>query len=117
MNIEVQIIKGLPTEKIAKFEDKVVYDVAVLTREYAKGSDAFPYLTGELMRSEVAAPIVSTDKGYGLTSGVDYATRVWNYTNAKWTNPATEPQWYYSIFNKNGSTILSDAVIRALKEI
>lgn len=117
MNIEVQIIKGIPTEQISKFEDKVVYDVAVLTREFTKNENAYPQLTSELMRSEIAAPIVATDKGYGLTGGVDYATRVYNYTNAKWTNPATEPQWYYNIFNKNSSTILSDAINRALKEI
>ena len=117
MNIEVKIVKGLPVEQINIFEDRVVYDVAVLTREFTKSSKAYPYLTGELERQEVAAPIVGSNKDYGLTAGVNYATRVYNYKNANWTNPSTEPQWYYNVFNKNGNTILSESVIRALKEV
>ena len=117
MNIEVKIVKDLPVEQINKFEDKVVYDVAVLTREFTKSSNAFPYLTGELQRQEIAAPIIGSNKDYGLSAGVSYATRVYNFKNANWTNPSTQPQWYYNVFNKNGNTIISDSVVRALKEV
>ena len=117
MNIEVQIIKGLPVEQINEFEDKTVYNCAAFTREMAKGLSAFPYRTGELMRSETKEPIVGSNKEYGLMQGVDYAKYVWKMTNVNWTNPQTEPQWYYNTFNKNGVGILTDAVIRAIREI
>ena len=37
MNIEVKVIRGIPKDQINKFEDKVVYNTAVATREYVKG--------------------------------------------------------------------------------
>ena len=32
MDIEVKVIKGIPTKQIDKFEDRVVYNTAVLTK-------------------------------------------------------------------------------------
>ena len=117
MNVEVQIIKELPVKQIEQFEDKTTYNCAVFTREHTKNANAYPYLSGELSRQEIAAPIVGSNKDYGLAPGVDYATKVWGYTNPKWTNPDTQPQWYYSVFNKDGYTIIDQAVNTALKEI
>lgn len=118
MNIEVKIIKDIPKNEINKFEDKVVYNTAVLTREYTKSANAYPYRTGELQRSEISAPIISSgNKSYGLSAGVGYAKSVWNYKNVNWTNSSTQPQWYYSIFRKQGASIMQNAVSRALKEI
>ena len=117
MQIEVKIVKGLPIEQIQKFEDKTVYNCAVFTREMTKGSNAYPYLTGKLQRTEVASSIVGNNKVYGLTAGVDYAVDVWGYTNVHWTNPSTQPQWYKSVFNKNGGIIVSSAVVHSIKEI
>lgn len=115
MIADVKIIKGLPIEQIDQFVDKTVYNTAVITREFTKNANAYPYLTGELMRQEVAQPVVGSDKNYGLLSGVDYAKYVWNFKKANWTNPSTKPRWYYSVFNKDGATILCDAVIKSLK--
>ena len=117
MNVEVEIIKGLPIEQIETFEDKTVYNCAAFTRELAKGTSAFPYRTGELMRNEIKEPIVGSNKEYGLLQGVDYAKYVWKMKNVNWTNPSTEPQWYYNVFNKDGAGIVTDAVIRAIKEL
>ena len=117
MDIEVKIIKDLPKEQIEKFEDKMTYNCAVITREYTKGENAYPYLTGELQRQEIAAPIIGSNKEYGLSKGVDYAVSVWKMTNVNWTNKNTQPQWYYSVFNKKGDTILHEAANTALKEI
>lgn len=117
MNIEVQILKPIPEKQIAEFEDKTTYNIAVLTREYTKSASAYPYLTGELQRSEISAPIVGSHNSYGLSGGVGYAKHVWNYNNVNWTNSSTQPQWYYSIFRKKGSSIVNNAVNRALKEI
>lgn len=117
MDIEVKIIKGIPKEQIEKFEDRVVYNTAVATREYTKSRNAFPYLTGTLRREEVAAPIIGSNKEYGLTSGVDYAKYVWKMNDVNWTNPSTKPQWYYSSFNEKGALLLTEAVIKAKKEV
>lgn len=117
MIAEIQVLKGLPTEQIDQYINKTVYNAVVLTREHTKSANAYPYLTGELMRSEVALPVEGANKEYSLLTGVDYALRVWNYQNVKWTNPRTKPQWYYSIFNREGATILMEASARALKEL
>ena len=117
MNVEVKIIKEIPTEQINKFEDRVVYNTAVVTREYVKGKHGYPYLTGELQRSEIASPITGINKEYSLLSGVDYGKAVYNYTNVHWTNPSTIPQWYYNAFRQKGALLLTNAVIRAKKEI
>lgn len=118
MNIDVIIKKGIPVEQINIFEDRVVYNTTITTREYTKSRNAYPYLTGALMRSEVAAPIIKEgNKSYGLASGVDYAKKVWNYSNVNWTNPSTMPQWYYSVLNKNVEIILHNAISKAIKEI
>ena len=117
MNIEVKIIKGIPTQQINKFEDRVVYNTAVATREYTKGRNAYPYRTGELRRQEVASPILGSNKEYELTAGVSYGKTVYNYTNVKWTNPSTLPQWYYNMFKQKGALLLTNAVIKAKGEI
>lgn len=117
MNIEIEITKELPVKQINNFEDRTVYNCAVFTREFTKGANAFPYLTGNLQRHEIAAPIIGSNKDYGLSSGVDYAKYVWKMNDVKWTNPNTQPQWYYSIFTKRTDTIVNQAVNTALKEI
>lgn len=118
MEIQIEVLKKIPEEQIRAFEDKVIYNTAVLTREYTKSAQAFPYLTGRLQQSEVAAPILkSGDKEYGLATGVDYAKKVWNYKNANWTNPSTQPQWYASILRTNYEVIITNAVNTSLKEV
>ena len=78
MKIDIEIIKGLPVEQINMFEDRTIYNVAVETREMTKGFRAFPYLSGELERTEIAEPITGSNKEYGLSAGVDYAKYVYN---------------------------------------
>lgn len=116
MNVEVKIIKGIPTEQIESFEDRVVYDVAVETREMTKGLRAYPYLSGELERKEIAEPVTGSNKEYSLGAGVDYAVRVYNLDNVKWTNPSTEAHWYHTVFDKRKAIIVKGAVFKALKE-
>jgi len=117
MDIEVKIIKGIPENQIKHFEDKTVYNCALLTREITKSSNAYPYLTGKLSRNEIALPIEGNNASYSLGTGVDYAKRVYSYKNVNWTNPSTKPQWYHSIFEKNAGTIVGDAVSHALREV
>lgn len=117
MQISVQIIKGLPTKQIKKFEDRTVYNTAVYTREMTKTASSYPYRSGTLARSEAAAPITGTNCNYGLTAGVDYAKYVWKMNDVNWTNKLTRPQWYYTTFKQSGAVILSSAVVHALKEV
>lgn len=117
MKVSVEIISGIPREQIEKFEDRVVYNTAVLTREETKSLNAFPIRTGELMRQEIAQQIIGDNMEYGLGAGVSYAPRVYKYENVNWTNKSTLPHWYYSVYNKNGAIITENAVYRALKEI
>lgn len=117
INAEVLIVKGIPKSQINKFEDRVVYNTAATTREYVKGAQGYPYLTGELQRSEIASPITGSNKTYSLLSGVDYAKAVWNYTNVHWTNPSTIPQWYYNAFRQKGALLVNNSINKAKKEI
>ena len=118
MEFSLEWIKELPIEQIRQFEDKVVYNCALYTREFTKNANAYPYLTGELMRSEVALPIETLGtQEYGLGGGVSYAKDVWKKTNVKWTNSSTKPQWYYTMWRNNSATILAQAFSSSLKEI
>lgn len=117
MNIEIQVIKGIPEKQINKFQDRTIYNIAVFTREETKALNAYPVRSGELKRQEIAQQIIGNNKEYGLGSGVDYAHRVYKYENVNWTNKSTLPHWYGTVLQKQGQTILTNAVQRALKEI
>lgn len=117
MDIEVIVLKGIPTKEIRNFESKTLYNTAVYTREYTKSASAYPRLTGELQRTEESMSIIGNGLEYGLGAGVDYAMSVWKMNNVNWTNKSTQPQWYASIFKKQGATIVNQAVNTALKEI
>lgn len=117
MELVFKITKDIPVKQIQNFEKRAVYNTAVYTREYTKGANAYPYLSGKLQSTEIAAPIVGSGMTYGLTAGVDYAVSVWNYKNVNWTNSSTQPQWYASVFSKQYASIVNQAVNIALKEI
>ena len=118
MEVEIEIVKGIPVEQINKFEDRTIYNVAVFTREFTKSKSAYPYLSGELQRQEVSLPIEGANKEYGLAGGVKYANKVYTYKDGtNWTNKNTEPQWYHTVFSKNYTTIVNQAVSIALKEV
>ncbi len=115
MNVEVEIIKGIPEQQIEQFVDRVIYNTAVLTREETKSLNAFPQLTGTLMREELSQQIIGNNKEYGLVSGTSYAKAVYDYNKVNWTNKSTLPHWYKSVFEKSGNMILSNAIARSLK--
>ena len=117
MEISINWVKPIPKEQINKFEDRVVYNTAKFTREMTSSSNAYPYRTGALRRSESTNPIAGGNKTYSLTGGVDYAKYVWKMTNVNWTNASTKPQWYYNEFRSTGAVIVAGAVVRSLKEI
>ena len=117
-SVDVKVKKDIPKEEIEQFEDRSVYYTAVLTREITKGARAYPHLTGELERQEIRTPIYKRDHAkYGLLRGTKYASYVYKMTNVKWTNPATRPQWYGSMYRQKEKVIIETAQNRALKEI
>ena len=115
MNIEIDIIKGIPEQQIEQFTDRVIYNTAVLTREETKSLNAFPQLSGTLMREELAQQIIGSNKEYGLAGGTSYAKAVYDYENVNWTNKSTLPHWYKSVFEKSGNMILFNSIARSLK--
>ena len=117
MSIEVQIIKDIPTNQINEFEDRVVYNTAVLTREMTKSSSSYPYLTGKLARTEISIPVQGSNKEYSLLAGVDYAKYVWKMENAKWTNSSTKPKWYLTNYKLYKESIIKTAINRALRSL
>lgn len=118
IEVKVKIKKDIPKEQIEEFTDKVVYNTAVITREYTKGMNAYPHLTGELARQEVRSPILNQGKAsYGLLRGTEYAPYVYKMTNVRWTNKSTVPQWYSTIYKRRQNSIVETAQERALKEI
>lgn len=117
MNIQVKIVKDIPEKDIAKFEDRTVYFTAVLTREYTKSLNAYPYLSGELSRQEIRSPITGKDGTYNLLAGTNYAKKVYNMRKADWTNKATIPQWYHNVYRRKEKTIIDNAQKRAIGEI
>lgn len=117
MQVEVKIVKEIPEKQIDKFEDKVVYYTAIATREYVKSRHGYPRLSGKLRAEEIVAPITGGNKTYNLLTGVGYAKTVYNYHDVNWTNPSTLPHWYYTAFRIRGSSLLTNALYKSLKEI
>lgn len=122
MYIDVEIIKNIPEKQIKHFEDRVVYFTAISTREYTKGMRAYPYLSGDLSREEIASPVLGSNGEYGLLAGtskkvLSYAKYVYNFKKANWTNKSTLPQWYHSVYRAKEKSIMNEAINKALKEI
>lgn len=113
ITINVDIVKDIPKNKIKQYEDRAVYYVAVETREYTKGMNAYPELTGDLKRTEIASPVTGGNAEYNLLAGTKYAKYVWNMTKVKWTNSSTIPQWYSNVYKKHQATILESAKTKA----
>ena len=117
ITINVETLKDIPEKELKIYEDKVVYYTAVETREYTKGMNAYPELSGDLKRNEIASAITGGNAEYNLLAGVDYAKYVWKMNKVDWTNKATIPQWYYNVYRKKQATILESAKQKAGADI
>lgn len=118
MDVRVEILKDIPKEQIKRYEDKVVYNAAVLTREYTKDMRAYPHLSGELEEQELKLkPSKEGHAIYSLLDGTTYAKYVYDMTGVHWTRKSTIPQWYENVYRKKENTIISSAQSKALREI
>ena len=115
--VEVILVKDLPTNEINEYMDKIVYGIARTTLDLTNTGHHFPYLTGELNRASMAEGVVKESYGnYHLgANGVDYAPKVWNYgSNTNWTNASTYPQWFITEFKRDKNIIVESAIKQAL---
>ena len=118
MNVEFEIIKDIPVQQISKFESQTIKNVATLTRQETNTKRAFPYLSGELQRTELSGePVNLNTLEYGLIAGVDYAKYVWKMEDVHWTNKKTKEKWYLTIYKNNKALITQQAIISALGSI
>jgi hypothetical protein len=120
ISVSVTIPKGLPTQQLEKFQDRVVYSMARNTLDYTNSKKHFPYLTGELNRAAMAEGVRSsrTKEYYIGAKGVNYAPTVWEYPqNTNWTNPETYAQWYITEFKYDKDKIVKNAISNALRLI
>lgn len=121
LDAEFEVIRPIPEAQILQLENKIVENVAMLTRQETNNKDAFPYLTGELKRSELGDDIINiANLEYGLSAGVDYAKYVWDMParpDTNWTNDKTEAQWYLTIYKNHTGSILQQASISAIRSV
>ena len=122
IDLDIIILKDIPTNQIKTFEDRVVYEVARTTLDLTAGN--FPRLTGELERGSYAMGVVGSNKEYGIGSeaknkqGQYYAKYVWEKPqNTNWTNPNTIAQWYYWKFRVREKQITDQAIRGALNSL
>ena len=66
-------------------------------------------------KDSASAEIIGNNKEYGLGAGTSYASKVYQFDKVNWTNKSTLPHWYYTVFNKKGAIITTNAVNKALK--
>ena len=124
MNVEVEIkmLENLPTEKIDKYVDLVVYGVARNTLDYTMAENRFPYKTGNLQRSSMAQEIRQEQNGtycLDVPVGAEYAMYVWNMPQetTNWTNPDSYSEWFLTTFQNKKEVITQQAVSTAIRSV
>lgn len=120
MNVEIEIIKDIPTDKINKYVDLTVYGMARNTLDYTLADSRFPFKTGNLQNRSMAQGAKKESKNtYVLgAEGVDYAEYVWEFPqNINWTNPDTYAQWYITEFKDKKELIIHNAVNNAIRSV
>ena len=91
--------------------DKTVYNVARTTLDMTSGH--FPVRTGDLERGSYAMGVKGSNATYGLGTTVKYGGYVWEMEGVNWTNTATLPKWYKTVFDNHQEVIVSQAVRNA----
>lgn len=99
-------------EKLEKFKDRVVYDVAYNTLQYS--NPIIPKDTKTLILDTFDYGVKGSNCSYTIGSPTSYAKYVWNYDDATthWTVPGTGNQWFIKGLKKYGKVILQQATER-----
>jgi hypothetical protein len=120
INVEVQIIKDIPEDKIKDYVDLTIFGIARGVLDYTLSDNRFPQLTGNLMRSAMAEGVKKESENtyYVGAEGADYATYVWGMPqNTNWTNPDTYAQWYEKVYKEKVNIITQQAVDNAIRSV
>ena len=97
-------------EELQGVSDKILYATARMTLDYA--DPHIPFNTGKMEKTSMRQGVQGSKGKYYIGSYTDYASKVWGYNNVNWTNPDTYPQWFKTIYNEKGKTILQNAIER-----
>ena len=111
MNISFKVLQPLDKKSIENFMDKTVYNVARTTLDMTAGH--FPKRSGDLERGSYAMGVKGGNATYGLGTTVNYGGYVWDMEGVNWTNPATLPKWYKTVYDNHKEVIVSQAVRNA----
>lgn len=119
MNVEIKFIKPIPEEQIDRFMDRTVHNVARITLDGTRDANHVPWLTGTMSRDLLGRGVVGGNAEYslGYTSKADYAPFVYRMNGVRWTNVLSYSQWFHTYFKYNKEWIVTNSVVRALKEI
>lgn len=119
IDVQIDIPKDLPINKLNKYIDDTVFNIARITLDYVNTGLHFPYLTGDLNESSMAQGVTKYSKNsyyLGTDGSVDYAMYVWNMPEGtNWTRKSTYHQWYMTEFKNDKEKIISLAVKNAEK--
>lgn len=118
--IQIEIVKDIPTEKIQKYADLVVENVANEVLDYTLADNRFPYKTGNLQRSSMAhRPRKEKYCVYCLDvpPEADYTRYVWGMKNVNWTNPDTYQRWFSTLYKEKKQLINKQASESALRSV
>ena len=121
VDVDIEIVKDMPVDKINEYVDLCVFGVARETLDYTLSDNRFPYLTGNLQRSAMAEGVKKEqDKVYYLgAEGADYAVYVWDMPQetTNWTNPDSYSEWYVTVYNNKKEVITDLAIANALRSV
>lgn len=122
VDVEVQILKDLPIDKINKYVDLVIYGIARNTLDYTMAENRFPYKTGNLQRSSMAQGVRQEQNGtycLDIPENAQYAVFVWDMPQetTNWTNPDTYAKWYLTTFQNKKEVITQQAIDNAKRSI
>ena len=103
-------------DKLENANDKLMYAIARRTLDQVGNLKATAYLTGETERSMYTHGVEQDDLGYYIGNFTSYASKVYSYKNANWTNKLTRPQWFHAIWKEYGELIERECAERYLDD-
>lgn len=117
MNVDIKFIKPIPKEQIDRFMDRTVHNIARKTLDSSVLH--VPRLTGNMSIDLLDRGVVGGNAEYslGYTSSADYAPFVYRMSGVRWNNVLSYSQWFHTYFKYNKEWIVTNSVVRALKEI
>lgn len=93
---------------LKKIPDDILYSVARQTLDLSY--PIIPKDTTTMARSSMSNGVRGGNGDFYIGSFTDYASYVWKMENVHWTTPGTTNKWFARTLNKNGKTIIDNAI-------